>query len=144
MPALEPLASAVITQNAETRSYLSTWNAKAAGKRFADSRWYAASVRPAPDIDRREIADYLWQFTFYGPSRSAVIGTYSEDRPGSLDHTLVLVGVIRQGFEQCEPIEVVDWTFSADRHSGKVTKRCQLVRQFDAELVSGMPRRCTN
>lgn len=100
------------------------------------------NVRPLRATDVKELAEYLWQFTFFWPSRAAVIGTYSEGRPESFEHTLILAIVTSQGFAGCDLVEVVEWRFSAARTNGEVTKQFELVRQFKADVVGGVPRRC--
>jgi hypothetical protein len=100
------------------------------------------NVRPLNTDVVKELAEYLWQFTFFWPAQKTVLSAYSEERADAYEHTLTLAFVTNQGFDRCDLVELVDWTFAANRDSGNVTKSFQLIRQFEAELVNGTPTLC--
>ena len=105
---------------------------------------YAGTFGTTPLTERivREFTQYQWQFTFFWPAAKTVLDTYSTELDDSIEHTLVL-GLRRdQGEGQCDLIEVVEWTFSADRVSGTIEKDFDTLYTFEAEYADGAARKC--
>ena len=92
----------------------------------------------------RDFSEYLWQFTFFWPARAVVLDTKSQENDSVVKHTLVLALATSQGTDACDRIDVVDWTFSADRESGEVTKDFLVIRSLYADVVNGVPAPCTS
>ena len=101
-------------------------------------------VRPLSIGAVRELAEYLWQFTFFWPVQKTVLSTYSAERAGAYEHTMTLAFVTNQGNDRCDLVQLVDWTFAANRNSGEVTKNFRLIRHFEAEFINGEPRLCVS
>ena len=105
---------------------------------------YAGTINSRPlttDVVRR-FTEYLWQFTFFETSQRKVLDSFGTEREDKIDHTLVLAFAFKQGFGQCDRIEVVDWTYSADKASGEVTKDFRFLFSIEARLVDGSPEQC--
>ncbi|MGI9205831.1 MAG: hypothetical protein ACR2Q3_17585 [Woeseiaceae bacterium] len=100
------------------------------------------NTRPLTSDVVRDFAEYLWQFTFFETSNRKVLDSYSTDNVNSYDHTLLLGFVINQGFGQCDRIEVVDWTFSADKLTGTVSRDFRFLFSLEAQLREGIPEQC--
>ena len=90
----------------------------------------------------REFTEYLWQFTFFETSQKTVLDSFGTEWNDKIDHTLVLAFAFNQGFDQCDRIEVVDWTFSADKSSGEVTKDFRFLFSIEARMVDGSTEQC--
>ena len=84
-------------------------------------------------------AEYFWQFSFFPQRHRKVLDTWSGD---GAEHTLLLGFASTQGTGQCDLIELVEWTFSADTVTGRVDGDFRLIRSFRAELLGGSPRLC--
>lgn len=100
------------------------------------------NARPLTAEVVRDFAEYLWQFTFFETSQKKVLDSYSTERANSHDHTLLLGFVINQGFDQCDRIEVVEWTFRADKSTGDVSRDFRFLFSLEAQLVDGIPEQC--
>lgn len=105
---------------------------------------YAGQInaRPLTDETVRVFTEYLWQFTFFPTARKKVLESYGEYDANSIERNLLLGFALSGGAQGCDRIEVVRWTFSADRISGETSKTWQLVDSFDARLVNGSPELC--
>ena len=103
---------------------------------------YAGTLNARPvDADAvAGFAEYFWQFSFFPQRHRKVLDTWS-NTSGS-EHTLLLGFASTQGTGQCDLIELVEWTFSADPVSGRVDGDFRLVRSFRAELLDGSPHLC--
>jgi len=102
------------------------------------------NLRPLTAGAVRDYVEYMWQFTFFWPARKTVLESFTEELGGAFRHTLLLAFVNKQGFGKCDLIEVVDWVFSVDQGTGRVTKDFRLLYSFEAENSNGTPRRCGN
>ncbi len=96
------------------------------------------NVRPVDADAVAGFAEYFWQFSFFPQRHRKVLDTWSN----GVEHTLLLGFASTQGTGQCDLIELVEWTFTADTVSGRVDGDFRLVRSFSAELVDGSPRLC--
>ena len=90
----------------------------------------------------RNLSEYLWQFEFFWPATAGVLETYSTESTDQVAHTLRLVTLSKQGNGQCDRVEVIDWTFNADRADGTIEKRFERRHQFEARLLDGQPEKC--
>ena len=91
----------------------------------------------------RDFTEYLWQFRFFNVKHKVVIDSYGEDAQGGQAHTLLLALVHSQGANNCDRVELIEWQFMADTLSGEVTRTFEVVREFEAEIVGGVPSICS-
>ncbi len=105
---------------------------------------YAGKInaRPLSSEVLREYVEYLWQFTFFNVSAKSVLESYGTDSADALQRTLLLGFATLQGADQCDLVEVVEWTFSADLLTGEVVSQFDPVLSFQAELRDGVPAVC--
>lgn len=105
---------------------------------------YAGTLnkRPLSGNEISVFSEYMWQFTFFWPVQKKVLETFSTELPGTYQHTLLLALVTNQGADRCDLIEVVDWVFSMNKADGELTKKFNLLYQFEAQLVNGVPEKC--
>mgnify|MGYP003666590907 FL=1 len=105
---------------------------------------YAGKInaRPLSSEVLREYVEYLWQFTFFNVSAKSVLESYGTDSADALQRTLLLGFATLQGADQCDLVEVIEWTFSADLLSGEVVSQFDPVLSFQAELRDGVPAVC--
>ena len=91
----------------------------------------------------RTYAEYMWQFTFFWPAKKKVLETFSTETDSAFQHTLLLAFMTKQGADQCDLIEVVDWVFSVDKNDGHITKEFRFLYDIEARLVdNGIPQKC--
>lgn len=95
------------------------------------------NVAPRSADDVKVFAEYLWQFAFFPYRHKKVLESVASADSATLNQTLVLGFAINQGTGRCDRIEVVEWAFSADRASGRVDQRFDLVRSFEARYEAG-------
>ena len=100
------------------------------------------NAHPLDQESVRVFAEYLWQFTFFPASRKKVVDSFSLATTDTLQQTLVLAFSTSQGSGACDRIEVVRWTFSADRNSGEVEKRFVTSHVFEARYENGTALTC--
>ena len=98
------------------------------------------NLRPVDPDAVATFAEYFWQFAFFPQRYRKVLDTWTAPQGGS--HTLLLGFASTQGTGQCDLIEVVEWTFTADSVSGAIDSEFRLIRSFRAELLDGSPRLC--
>lgn len=100
------------------------------------------NTRPLNTESVRVFTEYLWQFAFFPTSRKKVIASVATQTDTTLRQTLLLAFSSTQGVDRCDLVEVAEWQFSADRDSGEVTKTFEIIRRFEAKLVSGVVELC--
>lgn len=100
------------------------------------------NVRPLSSAVVRDYAEYLWQFTFFWPARASVLESVASETAEAYEQTLVLGLATRRGTDQCDLVEVVNWTFSVRKDSGQVSKTFALQRSFEALVENGTPKLC--
>lgn len=100
---------------------------------------YAGQLNRAPrsQQDVRIFAEYLWQFAFFPYRNKKVLDSVQHADATALGQTLILGFAINQGAGRCNRIEVVEWAFAADRATGRVEQRFDLVHSFEARYESG-------
>jgi hypothetical protein len=85
----------------------------------------------------------MWQFTFFWPAKKKVLETFATETDSAFQHTLLLAFMTKQGADQCDLIEVVDWVFSVDKNDGHITKEFRLLYDMEVRLVdNGIPQKC--
>jgi len=100
------------------------------------------NIRPLTAGVLREVVEYLWQFTFFGTSRPKVLDSYASDRPDAFEHTLLVAFVFKQGYGQCDRIEVFEWIHSAAKESGNLRRTFDFLFALEAIRDAGVPREC--
>lgn len=105
---------------------------------------YAGTLNMRPlSIDAiKTYSEYMWQFTFFWPATKTVLETHSAEQLDAYQHTLVLAFLTNQGTDKCDLIDVVDWIFTVDKTDGTIAKEFRLRRQFEAQLINGVPETC--
>lgn len=88
------------------------------------------------------LTEYLWQFRFFWPAEPTVLRSFSEADEHTVRHTLLLALLTRQGDARCDLIEVVAWTFTANRSDGELTRDFSRLSRFEADWRNGAPTRC--
>lgn len=101
------------------------------------------NAQPMTSSELKDFTEYLWQFRFFNVKRKVVIDSYGETVQGNQVHTLLLALVHSQGPENCDRVEVVEWQFSTDGQSGQVSRSFETEREFEAEIVAGVPSICS-
>lgn len=102
------------------------------------------NVEPLTEQSVSTFSEYLWQYTFFWPTRKKVLETFSFSQEGILQHTLVLALLTNRGTDACDLIEIVDWVFSVNRSNGEATKTFNYLYQLEAQLVNGIPEKCSS
>ena len=100
------------------------------------------NARPVDAATVAALTEYLWQFAFFWPASATVLRSTTREQANSIDHTLVIALLTRQGDDRCDRIEVVNWTFAADKSDGELTKQYETIYQFEAEVAGGTPHTC--
>lgn len=100
------------------------------------------NARPVTAATVKDLTEYLWQFEYFESSARKVIESMSTETDDDIRQTLRLAFLYPQGYGTCDRIEVVDWTFSADKHSGEITRQFQFRFAIEAQHDSGKPVEC--
>lgn len=100
------------------------------------------NMQPLEAADVTRFAEYLWQFTFFDNPKRKVLDSFVTEDSQSIEHTMRLAFVVNQGFERCDKIEIIDWTFKVQRTTGNIERQFQPVDVFEARVVNGSPERC--
>ena len=100
------------------------------------------NMHPLQGGSIRNFAEYLWQFTFFPASRKKVIDSYGSESADMLAQTLVLAFASSQGADRCDRVEVAEWTFTANRATGEVSKAFQTLHFFEARFENGRATVC--
>lgn len=90
----------------------------------------------------RELAEYLWQFEFFGTSRPKVLDSFATESAGSIRHTLLTATLFPRGFGNCDRIEVAEWNHIADKATGVLGRESRFRFAIAATSVAGDPREC--
>jgi len=100
--------------------------------------------RPSPTAaDVKELAEYLWQFTWYNNYGNAVLASSSLTANGTLEHTLIIASLVRASTsEACDRIDIVRWIHSVDAVTGAITRRLEPVRSVYARESAGSSTLC--
>ncbi|MEO1244370.1 MAG: hypothetical protein AAFX56_01700 [Pseudomonadota bacterium] len=100
------------------------------------------NMTPRSASDIKTFAEYLWQFAFFPYRHKKVLDSVAASNSETLEQTLVLGFAVNQGTGRCDRIDVVHWTFSANRQNGEVMQSFETVHSFEARLESGSPILC--
>lgn len=90
----------------------------------------------------RNLTEYLWQFEFFEASARKVLASVTTETNKTIEHTLRLAFLFRQASEQCDRIEVFDWSFSTDRATGDIERAFHFRYALEARRVDGVAERC--
>lgn len=101
------------------------------------------NAQPLNEESVRVFAEYFWQFTYFPYSRKKVIQSTATRTEDVLQQALLLAFATNQGTGRCDLLEVVQWQFSADRLSGEISRRFELLHSFEARLENGAPTLCS-
>ena len=73
-----------------------------------------------------------------------MLDSLTTETEGTISQTLRLAFLYNQGYGNCDRIEVIDWTFSADKQNGEITRRFEFQYAVEAQRVNGAPVECTS
>lgn len=97
---------------------------------------------PLDGASVKSFVEYLWQFTFFWPAQEKVVSTRTEELDSAIQHTLSIAFKYNQGFQRCDRIELVDWSFSINRADGAISRVFNPLLVFEAEDANGEVRIC--
>ena len=100
------------------------------------------NARPVDEAAVASLTEYLWQFTFFWPAKASVLRSSSRDHGDRVDHTLTISLMTRRGQEQCDRVEIINWTFSANKGDGQLTKEFEPIYEFESQMRNGIPTQC--
>jgi hypothetical protein len=99
--------------------------------------------RPFTAADLRLLSEYLWQFTAYNNFGHAVLKSASGSTSSGLSHTLYIANLVRNGISaDCDRIDVVSWTHTADPASGELQLQVRTLWSFGAKESAGVAEIC--
>lgn len=90
----------------------------------------------------REFTEYFWQFTFFNVAAKKVIESYASSGASTLQHTLLVALLVKQGTDACDRVDVIKWRFSAEPSSGEISRQFVPLHSFKATLSGGIPTFC--
>jgi hypothetical protein len=101
------------------------------------------NLRPLDAVALRQLSEYLWQFTSYNNSGSAVLTSSGVQQAGTLRHTLVIATLQGNATQSgCERVDVVGWWHSLDLSTGALLRGADVLWSFGARRSSGIVESC--
>jgi hypothetical protein len=100
--------------------------------------------RPLTAAELDELAEYLWQFTMFNNSDTAVQSSSGSISGGSLVHTIRMGQLVRGTSGACDTVQLVDWTHTMDSTTGALTRSLTNVRTFKAKSAAGTTELCAS
>jgi hypothetical protein len=98
--------------------------------------------RPLTADELEQLAEYLWQFTMFNNSGTAVASSAGANGGGSLTHTIRMGQLVRGVSGGCDTVQLVDWTHTMDATTGALTRSLTNVRTFKAKSTGGSTELC--
>jgi hypothetical protein len=100
--------------------------------------------RPLTASELKDLAEYLWQFTMFNNSDTAVESSAGSTNGGSIVHTIRMGQLVRGATGSCDTVQIVDWTHSMDSATGAITRSLTNVRTFKAKNTAGATELCAS
>jgi hypothetical protein len=100
--------------------------------------------RPLTAGELESLAEYLWQFTMFNNSDTAVESSSGSSSGGSIVHTIRMGQVVRGASGTCDTVQIVDWTHTMDTTTGALTRSLSMVRTYKAKNVAGATELCAS
>jgi len=100
--------------------------------------------RPLTASELESLAEYLWQFTMFNNSDTAVESSSGSSAGGSLTHTIRMGQLVRGASGACDTVQLVDWTHTMDTSTGALTRSQTNVRTFKAKSTAGVAELCAS
>lgn len=98
--------------------------------------------RPLTAQSVRQLTEYLWQFEYFGAATRKVLDSYTTEDDQSIEHTLELAFLVKQGYDRCDRIEVFDWVFTAGKTEGRISRAFRFRYGIEARLEQGKAVPC--
>jgi hypothetical protein len=94
--------------------------------------------------DVKELAEYLWQFTYYNNYGNAVLASNGDATDETLEHALIIATLVRASTpDACDRIDIFRWIHSVDVGTGTITRRVEPIREISARESGGFAMLCS-
>jgi len=100
--------------------------------------------RPLTASELESLAEYLWQFTMFNNSDTAVESSSGASGGGSLTHTIRMGQLVRGTNGACDTVQLIDWTHTMDSTTGALTRSLTNVRTYKAKNSGGTTELCAS
>lgn len=100
--------------------------------------------RPLTASELKDLAEYLWQFTMFNNSDTAVESSSGTATSGSIVHTIRMGQIVRGASGGCDTVQIVDWTHTMDSTTGALTRSLTNVRTFKVKNTGGTTELCAS
>ena len=100
--------------------------------------------RPLTAGELESLAEYLWQFTMFNNSDTAVESSSGSGSGGSIVHTIRMGQLVPGASGACDTVQIVDWTHTMDTTTGALTRSLTNVRSFKAKNTGGATELCAS
>ena len=108
----------------------------------------AGLLQPMPvGVDAlRTVAEYLWQFTAFNNADHVVLSSSAAAMAGGQVVWQIEMARLSRGATSvdCDRIDRLAWTHTADSASGAMTRRLETLESFRARRENGVVQLCTN
>ncbi len=96
------------------------------------------NVRPLTAASLKTLTEYLWQFTLYNNADHVVLSSAAGTAPaGQMSHVIEMAKLTRATVSgQCDQIDVLQWTHTADATAGTLQRSLATTRTFRARRDS--------
>jgi hypothetical protein len=100
--------------------------------------------RPLTAGELESLAEYLWQFTMFNNSDTAVESSSGSSAGGSIVHTIRMGKLVSGSGGACDTVQIVDWTHTMDTTTGALTRSLTNVRTYKAKNTGGATELCAS
>jgi hypothetical protein len=100
--------------------------------------------RPLTAGELGSLAEYLWQFTMFNNSDSAVASSSDSSSGSSIVHSIRIGQLVRGATGTCDTVQIVDWTHTMDSTTGALTRSLANVRTYKAKNTAGATELCAS
>jgi hypothetical protein len=100
--------------------------------------------RPLTAGELESLAEYLWQFTMFNNSDTAVESSSGSSGGGSIVHTIRMGKLMSGSGGACDTVQIVDWTHTMDTTTGALTRSLTNVRTYKAKNTGGATELCAS
>lgn len=96
------------------------------------------NLRPVNATELKQLSEYLWRFTTYNNADHVVLASAAAAAPaGRIGHAIEMAHVARASTAgQCDQVEILRWTHTADPTGGGLERTLAAVRSFGARRDS--------
>lgn len=92
------------------------------------------NLRPVNGAELKQLSEYLWRFTTYNNADHVVLSSAAAAAPaGRIGHAIEMAHLVRATIAaQCDQIQILRWTHTADPTGGALERTLTTVRSFGA------------